>query len=132
MDILKSFTEDQIELFLRNLIKNQGDYLRAGEATITEITGENHWGLSSGLAAALKINKDFQARYEAALGALTIQDKKLFAESELKKIISNSRDDKAKIDAIKTYMKLHQLDTTQVQVNNSFGDFLHSISNDDT
>ena len=127
MGFLEQFKPEHIDMFLQRLIELQGDYLRAAEVVITEINGGHlHWGLAAGLAEHLKRDEEFQARYANAIKYLTISDKKEYAETELKKIIATSRDEKNKIEAIRTFMKLHQLDAQVVVQRDSIGDWLHS------
>ena len=126
-DFLKQFKEEHINIFLKHLLKTHGDWMKAGECTIYESTGEENFQISARLATELQIDKQFKERYEHAKKYLSSEDRKAYADMELRKIISSERDSGKKIEAIKTFIKLHSLENADNSVGNTMKDFFKSL-----
>ena len=127
-DFLSQFKEEHIDVFLKHLLKTHGDWLKAGELTILELTGKEDFPIASRLATELQVNKQFKERYEHAKKFLSAEDKKAYADMELRKIIGGERDSGKKIEAIKTFIKLHGLENTDNSAGNTMKDFFKSIA----
>lgn len=127
-DFLKQFKEEHINIFLKHLLKTHGDWMKAGELAIYEITGEENFQISARLATELQIDKNFKERYERAKKYLSSEDRKAYADMELRKIISGERDSGKKVEAIKTFIKLHNLENADNSVGNAMKDFFKSLN----
>ena len=127
-DFLNQFKQEHLDIFLKHLLKTHGDWLRAGELAVYEITGQENFEISARLATELQVNKQFKERYEHVKKFLSAEDKKAYADMELRKIIGGERDSGKKIEAIKTFIKLHGLETSDNSAGNAVKDFFKSIA----